>query len=77
MGYRMGVYDIPEMDKRVTVQDKLDWINSLKLCKREFKLNDWKNARKPERQANMLSRVDIADFLDIMGAHSFWRGIEE
>lgn len=76
MGYRMGVYDIPEMDKRVTVQDKLDWINSLKLCKREFKLNDWKNARKPERQANMLSRVDIADFLDIMGAHSYWRGIE-
>ena len=76
MGYRMGVYDIPEMDKRATVQDKLDWLNSLKLCKREFKLNDWKNARKPERQANMLSRVDIADFLDIMGAHSYWRGIE-
>lgn len=66
MGYRMGVYDIPEMDKRKSVQDKCDWLNSLKLSDREFKKDDWKNARKPERQANMLSRAEIDGFLKYM-----------
>lgn len=66
MGYRMGAYDIPELDNRESVQDKCDWLNSLNLCKREFKKNDWKNARKPERQANMLSLAEIHDFLEYM-----------
>ena len=70
MGYRMGVYEIPEIDKLKCegVQAICDWINSLELCKREFKKNDWKNARKPERQANMMNRLEVADFLEYMNS---------
>lgn len=76
MGHRKGLWIIDRLNVG-TVQEKCDWLNSLELTPKKFKLSDWKNARRAERQVNMLSYGDIADFLEIMGAHSFWRGKEE
>lgn len=70
MGFRAGLWKIDSLMVG-TVQEKCDWINSLNLCDKEFKINDWKNCNRPERQANMLLREDLQDFLDIMKAYSF------
>lgn len=72
MGARRGLWVIDELnDPNTTVQDKCDWLNSLNLSPKQFKTSDWKNARRPERQVNMLGKDDIIDFLQIMGAKNF------
>lgn len=53
MGYRSGRWDIPSLND-ITVEEKCEWINSHNSSGRKFKPSDWKNARRPERQANML-----------------------
>lgn len=53
MGYRSGLYEIPVLDD-MTVEEKIDYINRFNTSKKKFKASDWKNARRPERQANML-----------------------
>ncbi len=53
MGYRGSMWDIPALNGR-SVQEKCDWINAHNNSKRKYKISDWKNARRPERQANML-----------------------
>ena len=73
MGHRKGLWVIDKLNEG-TVQEKCDWLNSLELTPKKFKLSDWKNARKPERQVNMLTYGDISDFLEKLEAHSFWKG---
>ncbi|MGF3113689.1 hypothetical protein, partial [Facklamia sp. P9177] len=69
MGHRRNFWSIPELDdENKTVQDKCDWLNSFNLCDKKFKKSDWKNARRPERTANILPQEDIQDFLEILGA---------
>ena len=63
MGYRAGFWEIPAL-KDKSVQEKCDWINQHNDSKRRFKPSDWKNARKPERQINMLSLELIKDKLN-------------
>lgn len=78
MGYRAGLWDIPylsqqeevinsngekEMRDVHTVQEKCDWINLHNTSGKVFKPSDWKNARRPERQVNMLPREMIEDKL--------------
>lgn len=53
MGYRAGLWDIPALNNK-TVAEKCEWINKHNDSKREFNANAWKNARRPERQVNML-----------------------
>lgn len=53
MGYRAGMWDIPALAGK-TVAEKCAWINKHNTSSRTFKNNDWKNSRRPERQANML-----------------------
>ncbi len=53
MGYRLGRWDIPALNNR-TVEEKCAWINAHNTSDKNFKPSDWKNARRPERQANML-----------------------
>ena len=53
MGYRCGRWDIPGLNNK-TVKEKCAWINSHNTSSKKFKISDWKNARRPERQANML-----------------------
>ena len=53
MGYRAGMWDIPALANK-TVAQKCDWINQHNDSSRTFKISDWKNARRPERQVNML-----------------------
>lgn len=53
MGYRAGKWDIPALNDK-TVAEKCEWINKHNDSKKVFKVNDWKNSRRPERQVNML-----------------------
>jgi hypothetical protein len=63
MGYRSGLWDIPALNDK-TVDEKCEWINAHNTSSHKFKLSDWKNARRPDRQANMLPREKIQDKLD-------------
>lgn len=62
MGYRAGKWDIPALDG-LTVDEKCIWINQHNDSKHQFKKSDWKNARRPERQVNMLPKEMIQDKL--------------
>jgi hypothetical protein len=53
MGYRAGKWSIPALDN-LTVAEKCVWINKHNDSSKKFKESDWKNARRPERQVNML-----------------------
>lgn len=53
MGYRSGCWDIPSLNNK-SIEEKCKWINTHNNSSRIFKPNDWKNARRPERLANML-----------------------
>ncbi|HFU4376108.1 TPA: hypothetical protein ACGO85_002140 [Streptococcus suis] len=72
MGARRGLWVIDELnDTETTVQEKCDWLNSHALTPKQFKISDWKNSRRADRQVNMLPKSEIVDFLQILGAHSF------
>ncbi len=62
MGYRSGRWDIPGLNEK-TVVEKCEWINAHNTSNRKFKPSDWKNARRPERQANMLPREMLEEKL--------------
>ena len=62
MGFRAERWDIPQLNVG-TVQEKCDWINTHNTSKKQFKQSDWKNARRPERQVNMLPKEMIEDKL--------------
>ena len=62
MGHRAGHWTIPGLAGK-SVDDKCSWINSHNTSVRKFKPSDWKNARKPERQVNMLPKELIQDKL--------------
>ncbi len=53
MGYRSGRWDIPGLNDK-TVEKKCEWSNGHNTSSKKFTLFDWKNTRRPERQANML-----------------------
>lgn len=64
MGYRAGRWDIPALNSG-SVEEKCAWINKHNTSKKRiYKPSDWKNARKPERQVNMLPVSMIQDKLD-------------
>ena len=65
MGYRAGLWDIPALNNK-TVVEKCDWINKHNNSKKQFNKNDWKNARRPERQVNMLPKSYLSDKLEEM-----------
>lgn len=62
MGYRAGKWEIPSLDGK-TVAEKCSWINQHNSSTRKFKESDWKNARRPERQASMLPAEFLKDKL--------------
>ena len=63
MGYRAGRWDIPALNGK-DVDEKCEWINAHNTSKKKFKPSNWKNARRPERQANMLPIELIQDKLN-------------
>ena len=60
MGYRAGKWDIPALNGK-TVPEKCAWVNQHNESSRKFKESDWKNARRPERQAHMLPAEFLKD----------------
>lgn len=65
MGYRAGLWDIPALNNK-TVVEKCDWINKHNDSSKQFNKNDWKNARRPERQVNMLPKSYLVEKLEEM-----------
>lgn len=58
-----GVVLIPMLEIG-SVEEKCSWINAHNSSDHKFKPSDWKNARRPERQANMLPREMIESKLE-------------
>lgn len=48
MGYRAGLWDIPALNNK-TVVEKCEWINKHNTSKKKFNKNDWKNARRAQK----------------------------
>ena len=67
MGYRAGFWIIPELEN-LSVEEKCKWINSHNSSSKKFKESDWKNARRPDRQVNMLPKNILENKLMEMGA---------
>ena len=63
MGHRSGMWTIPSLEDK-SVEEKCEWINRHNESGKKFKPSDWKNARRPERQANMLPKEMIKDKLE-------------
>lgn len=63
MGYRAGRWNIPALEGK-TVVEKCAWINQHNDSVRKYKESDWKNARRPDRQANMLPKEFLKDKLE-------------
>lgn len=63
-GYRMGLWDIPEITACESVSEKLEVINKHNRSGKIFNENSWKNSRKPERASQMLPAEIIADLLE-------------
>ena len=70
MGYRKGCWDIPGLTGK-TVSEKCDWINTHNTSGKKFTVSDWKNARRPERQANMLPYEMIEEKLNELKENVF------
>ena len=71
MGYRAGMWDIPALDAIQSVDDKCNWINSFNTSDRIFKSSDWKNARRPERQAHILPKSLIIGLVEEMQSKQY------
>lgn len=63
-GYRMGLWDIPEITACGSVSEKLVVINKHNHSGKTFNENAWKNSRKPERASQMLPQEVITDLLE-------------
>ena len=63
MGHRMEMWTIPALLSG-SVDEKCEWINSHNTSSKKFKKSDWENARRPERQCNLLPIELIQDKLD-------------
>ena len=76
MGHRAGFWQIPGLLVG-TVQNKCDFINRHNKSSKQFKQNDWKNARRPERQATMLPQSMIQEKLDELRSATDYDSSEE
>ena len=65
MGFRAGRWNIPGLNSG-TVQQKCDFINRHNKSGKPYTATDWKNARRPERQKNMLPDEITVDLLKEM-----------
>lgn len=62
MGYRAGYWDIQALHEG-TITEKCAFINRHNKSNKLFTATDWKNARRPERQKNILPEKFTADLL--------------
>ena len=62
MGHRAGFWNIPKLDE-LQGTDRDAWINTHNTSSKVWKANDWKNAGRNSRQANMLPREMLEEKL--------------
>lgn len=64
LGHRLGMWEIPNLaDPGTTVAEKVAWVNAWGMSPKPFTLSDWKNARRPERQTQVLPAADLEPWL--------------
>jgi hypothetical protein len=63
MLHRMGHVNIPGLNNK-SVAERCEWINAYNTSKKLFKPSDWKNARRADRQVNVLPMEIIKEKLD-------------
>lgn len=69
MGHRLGLWSIPELDRDdTTVAQKCAWVQTFNRSRRRFTESAWKNARRQNRQDQMLPRAEVEVMLRDMGA---------
>lgn len=66
MGYRLGLWDIPHLNEKLSVKEKVEWINLFNKTKKKFTENTWKDCRKQNRASQMLERRLVIDLLTEM-----------
>lgn len=64
IGHRRGSWEIPNLSSSNTRSWKLEWLASWGLG--EVKMSDWDNARRPERESQMLPREQLEPWLSRM-----------
>lgn len=64
IGYRHNLLKIEPLDRCASVKDKLAFINAHNSTGKPFTETHWKNARRPERQAQMLPIEAISEALE-------------
>lgn len=64
---RTGLLSISYLDDpKLTVDDKLKLINYINSSGKPFKKDDWKRARRPERQSSILPIEELTDLIEKM-----------
>lgn len=66
MGYRLGNWDIPYLNKGLSVDDRIAWINKFNKSKKVFTYSDWKNCGRHNRQSQMIDSSLLIDTLTEM-----------
>lgn len=66
-GYRLGMWDIPELTACKTLEDKLAIINKHNHSDQPYSINDWKNARRKDRAGSMLPVEELQELLQEFG----------
>lgn len=66
MGYRAKRWDFPALEGKTT-SEKIDWFNAHNDSKTKLNMSSWKNARRPERQVNMLPVEVLKEKLSELG----------
>lgn len=64
IGHRRGSWEVPNLSSSNTRSWKLRWLSSWGLG--EVKMSDWDNARRPERESQMLPREELEPWLSRM-----------
>lgn len=63
LGHRAGLWRIPQLDL-LEGEERCAWINTHNTSPKRFTRNDWKNAGRGDRQANILPRHLLQDKID-------------
>lgn len=66
MGHRLKKWNIPYLDSKVKLDDKIAWINQFNKSNRVFNKENWKNAGRKKRENEMIDDIYVQELLTEM-----------
>ena len=66
MGHRLKKWNIPYLDSKVKLDDKIAWINQFNKSNRMFNKENWKNAGRKKRENEMIDDIYVQELLTEM-----------